>query len=521
MERIRIKYGIAALSILFAAFMFSACQKEEQKVAKAVLASAGALNFDAQNAPSQIITVYSDAEWVADVPEWITIEPCTGSGVVDVTVSVSDNIRGGTLDTPRKDDLVFRGNTLSSRAVVVVSQVGDKYRDVGNSTITEVVNSKDETVVIVPEAQVAALTSDGVVVTDGKSNLLVKTGTSLVLGDVVSFRGTKISEESLPTIAECDEFIKKSDGVLTLGEPKDITEQIADYSASSREYVTFRGVLRGTSVQIADIVRTVSLVSPHSSLDVSSMNGHRVIVKGYYSGATPSYINVIASEITSLGPSEIIYWFDDFSWVTPYAEDYIAKGGTSSKPTVDDCVKDKLSTDKGCPNIYTDCVNLGVNVLADLRSRGYEDLNTDFKTIYMQKHYFKYGATNKQSGLVLPPFDGKTPVEDEITVSFDWCNYMSSKGAIDVAEMVVKIDGPGYVVTASGSETAKVSDHILTTQKEGELFWITSTVTIRNATTDTRITISPAFLDGQQQSGTSTYMRYYMDNIKVSAEIKE
>lgn len=519
-------YKIALLLVLGMATIAVSCNKEEKMVAKAVLASASSLKFDGTDAVPQMITVYSDAEWVADVPEWVTIDPTTGSGTVDVIISVTDNLREGALDRPRKADIVFRGNTLASRAVVAVSQDGDKYRDVGNSTVSEVVAAADETVVLVPDAQIAALAETGVIVTDGKSNLFVSADTdNLKIGDKVSFNGTKVSEGGLPSVLECDEFQKISEGELNAGTPVDITASIDTYTSDKRSYVVVKGVLRGTNIQIASAeLRSVNIVSPHSSIDISSINGHRVIAKGYYSGETTSYVNLIISEITSEGPAEIIYWFDDFSWVTDYAEAYKATGGTSTKPTVDDCVKDKLSTDKGCPNIYTDCVNLGVNVLQALRDKGYEDLNPSMKTIYMQMHYFKYGATNKQSGLVLPPFAEGVEIQNEVIVSFDWCGYMASSGKIDVAEMVVKIDGPGYVVTASGSESAKVSDKMSTRQSEGELFWMTETVVIRDASAETRITISPAFIDGDETPSddkTSTYMRYYMDNIKVYSEINQ
>ena len=522
MKRFGLTCKITAFCVLSAALILAGCKKEEDSVAKAVLASAGTLSYAGENAPAQIITVYSDATWEADVPEWVTIDPVTGSGVTDVTVSVTDNIRGGELDRPRSEELVFRGNTLASRAVVLVSQEGNKYRDVTNSTVSEAVNSADGTVVIVPEATVVALTTTGVVASDGKENIFVpaETGT-LAQGDVVSFRGTKGSESSLPSITECDEFARISGGEMPAMEPKDISEEFDTYSSGSREYITFKGILRENIVEVTGAeVRSANIVSAHASLDLSSCNGHKVIVKGFFAGATESYVSIIASELVSEGPAEIIYWFDDFSWVTPYAEAYIASGGTSSKPTVSDCVKEKTSSDKGCPNIYTDCVNLGVNVLAELRNKGYDDLNKDMKAIYLQLHYFKYGATNKQSGLVLPAFDPDADIQDEVIVQFDWCSHMTSS-SLDAAEMVVKIEGPGYVVTSSGDQSAKQSDPMPSDQELGEWKWMTETVILRDVTSETRITISPAFTGGKESEDASTYMRYYMDNIKVYSDLSD
>ena len=181
---------LAAGSVLLAG-----CQNEEDPIAKAVLASASSLSFAAEGAQPQMITVYSDAQWIADVPEWVTIEPATGSGTTDVTISVSDNLRDGAVDNPRTADLVFKGSTLASQDIVSISQEGDKYRDVPESSISDVVSYPDGTVIIVPDAQVMALTVNGVVVSDGTSNLYVVTDpSSLAVGDKVSFSGDKSSD---------------------------------------------------------------------------------------------------------------------------------------------------------------------------------------------------------------------------------------------------------------------------------------------------------------------------------------
>ena len=142
------------------------------------------------------------------------------------------------------------------------------------------------------------------------------------------------------------------------------------------------------------------------------------------------------------------------------------------------------------------------------------------KAIYLQLHYFKYGATNKQSGLVLPAFDPDADIQDEVIVQFDWCSHITSS-SLDAAEMVVKIEGPGYVVTSSGDQSAKQSDPMSSDQELGEWKWMTETVILRDVTSETRITISPAFTGGKESEDASTYMRYYMDNIKVYSDLSD
>ena len=55
----------------------------------------------------------------------------------------------------------------------------------------------------------------------------------------------------------------------------------------------------------------------------------------------------------------------------------------------------------------------------------------------------------------------------------------------------------------------------------GEWKWMTETVILRDVTSETRITISPAFTGGKESEDASTYMRYYMDNIKVYSDLSD
>ena len=85
------------LSLLFT--LSWGCSKDEgTSLSKAVLASASSLSFDAKEADSKIITVYADADWVSECPDWVTVSPAQGNGTMDVTISVTDNMRDGATD---------------------------------------------------------------------------------------------------------------------------------------------------------------------------------------------------------------------------------------------------------------------------------------------------------------------------------------------------------------------------------------------------------------------------------------
>lgn len=300
MNFIRQSY-LAALSLVAMAGAITSCDKSDN-VAKAVMASANALTFPGEEASEQIITVYSDAEWTADVPEWVTIDPSTGSGTTDVTVSVNANMRDGALDNPRRSELVFHGKTLMSRATVIVNQSGDKFRDVKNFTISEVAASDDETVVIVPTAQVAALTSKGFVATDGSSAVYVLSSEEVAVGDAVEIWGTKGADKELPAITNADKVIVSSNSAVSYPSAKDITSEIDTYKAESREFIQVSGLLKGSSLKLdGEHTVSVAVLDAHSSLEIAKLNNHNVVLYGYFAGLVSNTINVIAAKFDDKG----------------------------------------------------------------------------------------------------------------------------------------------------------------------------------------------------------------------------
>ena len=144
-----LKYFCAASLLAASAGTLWSCDDDDDKrLSDAVLASVSSLTFEAQDTSEKIITVYADADWVTEIPDWVTVTPTEGTGVMDVTVSVSENMRDGAMDNPRKAKLVFKGRTLASRAEVLVSQVGNKFRDIPEyQKLREVIALDDEAAV--------------------------------------------------------------------------------------------------------------------------------------------------------------------------------------------------------------------------------------------------------------------------------------------------------------------------------------------------------------------------------------
>lgn len=225
---------------------------------------------------------------MTEVPDWVTVTPDSGTGVMDVTVSVTDNMRDGAEDNPRKATLVFKGRTLASRAQVLITQNGDKYRDVKEYTAGELAALADETVISVPSAIVVAVTTKGFVISDDKNtdNIFVSDATTVAVGDKISLLGTKSSDsQKLATVIDCDEVTVLSDGAVNYPEPEDISAKIDDYTSSKRGYVTVKGVFNGSTLTVSENAKySVSVVDAPASLGLSALTGHIVTVTGYYAG---------------------------------------------------------------------------------------------------------------------------------------------------------------------------------------------------------------------------------------------
>ena len=496
-----LKYSSRALFLMALLFVIGSCQEEEgTTLSQAVLASASALNFEGTDSAPQIITVYADAEWVSEVPEWITISPTSGSGVMDVTVSVNDNIRDGALDNPRKEVVVFKGETLASRAEVIVMQAGDKYRDVRDYTLQELVALEDETVVSVSDVMVMAVTSAGFIISDEQNvhNAYVLSETTVNIGDKVSILGDKASNSQSLAIIEADQTeIVSTGGSVTYPEAKDVTDGVDTYNATSREFIVVSGIMNGSNVSVSGANYTVSITDAPSSLDLEALNGHRVVVKGYFDGLAAPVIKILVAEIQDNGIAKDIYFFEDFEWLDPWS--VVGNAGQTVET-------DNLSAT--APQIPTPKID-GVSALDALLEKGYEFLRVTTKTpgecIYLQQNYLKFGKTSYQAGIILPNLAEDIPSSASPVMSFDWCPMRQGSGKIDPVNLIVIITNGTDEVTFDIPEAGFEDGH--------RLEWIRAEVDLSGITItkETKITIR------QTNWEVPTANRYFLDNIEISS----
>ena len=299
MQIMRITHHItcALAGLLALASVLTGCKQEPvEKLAQAVLPSEQLLNFEAVSAPEQVINVYSDGSWMADVDqEWITVTPMSGKGPMEVTVSVTDNLVGGVVNMPRKGQIIFRGASVERQGTLTVKQAGDTYMGVPELTVTQVIALDDEDVAKIVGATVAAVTTSGFVLTDGAANIYVQGAREVAVGDRVTVNGARATFKGVPSFL-VDEVNVLSSGTMDYPEAPDMTDNIIAYDGKSVQFVKLRGSL--VSGKISIFPATVQVVDAPESLGLAAVDLHKVVLTGYAVGlaGTTGYLVVTSFE---------------------------------------------------------------------------------------------------------------------------------------------------------------------------------------------------------------------------------
>jgi len=298
----QLRYIITALAALLA---LAGCQQPEQDVeARAVATSENLLLFEAQGAAPQTVKVYADGTWAVDTPnDWIHVEPMSGKGMGEVTVTVSDNVSGGVVDMPRAGSILIQGGTVERRGSITVKQQGDTYKGVQELTVKEVIALDDDIVAKIPNAQVAAVTKGGFVLTQDGENLYVQGARDVKVGDMVSLNGSKGTFNKCPTFY-VDELTVLSSGTMTYPEAPDITAQIASFTGGSIPYVTLQGSLVNGALKVGPA--SVVVVDPVDELGLEAVDLHKVVLTGYAVGVNGATGYLVATKVEDKGADETL-----------------------------------------------------------------------------------------------------------------------------------------------------------------------------------------------------------------------
>lgn len=477
---------------------------EEEYVKPSALLSESSLTFEAIGAESQTLTIASDESWFIDVDaDWITVDPMSGTNTVDVTVTVTDNVKNGAMDAPREGTLTIANNRGYSIRTVIY-QEGDNYLGVEEMPISKIFTLDDGLFAKVAEAQVVALTSDGFVATDESASIYVSYKGEITIGDKVSLAGEKVTLYGNAAL-EAGGVTVKSNAEVTRPEPVDLLSNLDPSKANVVTYVTVEAGLLGHELKFEQSLPVaIKLLDPRAGVvDIESVNMHNISVKAYVLGLSDGELTLAVTDVQDNGINDSLnaYFYDDFSWMKSYID--------ASGVRVDDSVGDNNSGGEA-PNLRSNDALSGL--LKALTDKGYEDLNPNSKVIYAQKYYWKFGKTstatvNNNNGMILPKQDFKGDELINVDLDFDWAAHMTGSGNIDKVQIVVELTGKGFFDNGT-----QISDPFVTTQEKGHLEWQHATVTAKGVNNTTRFIIRPA----EYASVTPDQQRWHLDNIKIA-----
>lgn len=498
-----------ALGLFLASVALVGCKEEIDPAANAVQTESPTVTFAATGAADQVVPVYADGEWVADCEaDWVTISPMSGNGAVDVTISVTDNLASdGTVDAPREALVIFRGKYIERQGELTVYQKGDNYRDAVEMSIADAAKLEDGKFAKIPEAQIVAAASDGIVVKDATSLMFVTYKGEVKVGDKVYIAGEKVTNGGIASIV-AGQVDVLSTAEVTYPAPVDLLANLDPSKATDILYVGVEAGLLGRNLQFeTSLPVAVTLLDPAvGGVDLDAVNMHNVKLEAYFVGLNGTTVNLVVTKVEDLGLNDDLkaYFFDDFSWMKPFLDEY----NTTATPVGDAVGTDNPSAE--APNLRTAGGLAGL--LDEFLARGYEDLNSSAKVIYPQQYYWKFGKTstasaNNNGGLKLPAMELEGSELINAELDFDWSPHMTGSGNIDKVSVVVELEGSGFFDNGT-----KISDPFVHELEKGNLNWHHVKVLLKGVNNTTRITIRPL----EYASVTPDQQRWHLDNIKVS-----
>lgn len=228
---------------------------------------------------------------------------------------------GGTAVLTGTYELYTNKNTGKTQHEVINCTVesfteGSGTTDTVTGTVAETIAAANGATVVVNEALVMAISKQGLVVSDGTANVYLyfdaKGGESVPdvqIGDKVKLEAQKDTYGGIPEFKRAKVSKLSSGNQVTYPEPKDITSSAASYDAKVSEYIQMTGTLKvsgnyynvefdGTSDRMG------SVSAPLESLGVSTYDGKKVTINGYFSGLSSNkYINIVAVSIAPADPN--------------------------------------------------------------------------------------------------------------------------------------------------------------------------------------------------------------------------
>ena len=491
-------------------------------MATAIMTDKQSLEFGIEDELVQELTVYADAPWTVETPDWITVEPAQGStGETPVIVTAKANIREALADRPRSSEIIFVGTNLYADATVAVLQNGDKYRDLVEGTLAEAFEQAPETFVGVKDVQVVALTSDGFIVKDAAGISYVAADQEVSVGDKGSVYAYVSTFNGTPSLKNTDKVTVTANEAVDYSNAKDITATLQTYAPEQIELVTIKGKLASKKIEVVaedgSVAGTVyvELLNTHSSLKMSDYDGWLVEAKGYVFGKSGDVVYVVPVALEGIQSLETIYFADDFEWIKWATVDAVGNDDPSTSVT----------------NIWK--ADWADAFFAEFNKIGYQYLwstvgDKEFKvgpeqaanpsvgkegSMYACKNYLKFGQTSYSGALRLPALSSIQGTKN-VQIDFDWCWQVTGSNNADI--MTVSVEATAGKFEQTGTAMSEPLESSQSTEsKSSHLAWQHATVILTEATAQTVLTIRPTYADPDRQNPDRHQNRWYLDNIKI------
>ena len=506
--------SIAFLALLIGAGV-SCTPMEKDPVAKAVIASSSVLQFEAVGAQPQSITVYSDGDWTADTPDWITLSQTSGSGTVEgVTVTAADNKDGSGILMPRRDTIAIHGKRLISYSYIIVVQAGDKYRGAVDATVSNLAGVKDGQFVNFSGAQVMASDGSNAVLSDGKANIFIPLKQKVTIGDIISFNGVKETKDGQPVVNDIENFKVDSHSDPAYPAANDITATIDAIEAGAPLYASVSGVYDGSALKVEGASKSIAPTAP-AEISLAALVGHKATLTGYITSISGNKISMLLTAAQDNGLDQIIYFTDDFEWLEPWTT--ASGAGDAVKDNDPSTTAPNVFTASTCAGFTDEMVKRGYGYIWGWAGQDWSDGTPDSgnnRTLYLQKNYLKFGKTSYNSGIILPAMSEISGTAD-VELSFDWCWQVTTAFKADLMTLTVEIMGNGTCDASSNAISPEIESAQSTEDGKSNIEWQHASLRLNGIDSSSRIIIRPTNADPAISNPDRKQNRWYLDNILV------
>lgn len=250
-------------------------------------------------ASEQPFTIYADGTWQVDVDvDWLTVDPTSGKGTMDVTLTVEAN----NSDEPRDAKITIQGSSLMSDVEVLITQKMDRFRAEKEISVTEALALKEKALAKLSECQVVATTTNGFIVSDGTSNIFVEGTASVKAGDKLTLTGDIIAFNGITAIKLEDAF---STEAAELKYPEATEVDFKEYKGIKSEYVSATVSYADGGILSVDGEQVAKVYNPTTEQNAYAY--HKVTVKGYTLGVVDKVPSILVVEIIDIEMEAIPY----------------------------------------------------------------------------------------------------------------------------------------------------------------------------------------------------------------------